>query len=190
MKERAEGLEKIASTGDAEQLPPGTATRMAIGAEIAPADPAAIGTVRVGAEMRGGVDLTTAPSRHDDAWWRSCGGVQVGISGVLTGVAKRLGGMAHKGFRLAATHAARWCGWRWCRLRSDTVAWPHPLEHETQPHQSDEHQLVVNERGEHGTIPSCRWSNEGILPGFQPAGISRRLEVQDPTRAPSKMGAI
>ena len=34
MKERPEGLEKIAATGDALQLPPGTAIGMAIGAEI------------------------------------------------------------------------------------------------------------------------------------------------------------
>ena len=51
MKERAEGLEKIAATNHTQQLPPGTATRMAIGAEIATAGPAAIGTIRVGAEM-------------------------------------------------------------------------------------------------------------------------------------------
>jgi hypothetical protein len=51
MKDRAEGLEKIAATGDAQQLPPGTPMGMAIGAEIAPAHPATIGTIRVGAEM-------------------------------------------------------------------------------------------------------------------------------------------
>ena len=52
MQERAEGLENITATGNAEQLPPGTAPRMAIGPEIAPAHPATIGTGRVGAEMR------------------------------------------------------------------------------------------------------------------------------------------
>ena len=51
IKEGAEGLEKIAATGDAQQLPPGTTIGMAIGAEITPGDPAPIGTVRVGTEM-------------------------------------------------------------------------------------------------------------------------------------------
>jgi hypothetical protein len=41
-KDRTEGLEKIAATGDAQQLPPGTPAGMAIGPEIAPADPAPI----------------------------------------------------------------------------------------------------------------------------------------------------
>ena len=67
MQERAEGLEKIAATGDAQQLSPGTTTGMAIGPEIAPADPAPVGTVWVGAEMRGGIHLAAASSRHDDA---------------------------------------------------------------------------------------------------------------------------
>ena len=51
VKERAEGLEKIAVTGDAQQLPPGASIGMAIGAQIAPAHPAVIGTVRVGTKM-------------------------------------------------------------------------------------------------------------------------------------------
>src|SRR5262249_53258597 len=68
MKDRAEGLEKIAATGDAQQWRRGTTTGMAIGPEIAPADPAPIGTVGVGAEMRGGIHVAAASSRHDDAW--------------------------------------------------------------------------------------------------------------------------
>src|SRR5215510_281511 len=39
MKNRAEGLQKRAATGNAQQLPPGTAIGVAIGAEVAPADP-------------------------------------------------------------------------------------------------------------------------------------------------------
>jgi len=51
MEDGAEGLQKIAPTNHTQQLSPGTAAGMAIGAEIAPAHPAAIGTGRVGAEM-------------------------------------------------------------------------------------------------------------------------------------------
>ncbi|SRR6266487_234415 len=107
MQERAEGLEKIAATDDAQQLAPGTATGMAIGAEIAPADPAPIGTVRVRTKVRRGVDLAAAPSRRHEAWWRSCGDGRARGGGVLTGVAVRLFGEAHKGFRLAVAL------WQW-----------------------------------------------------------------------------
>ena len=71
MEDRTEGLQKVAATDAAQQLPPGTTTGMAIGTEIAPAHPAAIGTVGVGAEMRGGVHLATAPPCGHDAGWGS-----------------------------------------------------------------------------------------------------------------------
>src|SRR6266699_3167010 len=54
MEDRPEGLQKVAATDDAQQLSPGATTGMAIGPEIAPADPAPICTVWIGAEMRGG----------------------------------------------------------------------------------------------------------------------------------------
>ena len=71
VKDRAEGLQKRAATGDAQQVSPGTPTGMAIGAEIAPADSAPIGTVRVRAKMGRGVHLAAAAARHDDARGRS-----------------------------------------------------------------------------------------------------------------------
>src|SRR5207249_514135 len=108
MKERAERLEQRATTDHTQQLPPGTATGMAIGAEIAPADPAARGTVRVRAEVHRGVDLAAAPPRGHGAWWRRCGGLRAGVTGVLTGVAVRLTGEACKGFRRAAALAPWW----------------------------------------------------------------------------------
>ena len=53
------------------------------------------------------------------------------------------------------------------------------MEHEAQPYQGDQHQLVEKEMGYHGKTPSYKCSNEDILPGFQTVGISRRLEVHD-----------
>jgi hypothetical protein len=70
MKDRPEALQEVAATGDAQQLAPATATGMAVGADIPPSRPAPIGTVRVRAKVRRGVDLAAAPARHDDAWWR------------------------------------------------------------------------------------------------------------------------
>jgi hypothetical protein len=53
------------------------------------------------------------------------------------------------------------------------------MEHEAQPHQSDQHQLGEKETGDQGTTPSYRWRNEGIVPGLQTVGMSRKLEVHD-----------
>src|SRR5262249_45865904 len=50
-------------------------------------------------------------------------------------------------------------------------------------HQGDQHQLVEKESGDHGTTPLYKCSNEGIVPGFQTTGISRRLEVHIWTRS-------
>src|SRR5262249_36337327 len=86
MKDRPEALQDAAATGDAEQLPPGTTVGMAIGAEIAPAHPTPVRTVRIGTEMGRGIDLTGASSRHHHAWGRSAGGLWARATGVRTGV--------------------------------------------------------------------------------------------------------
>ena len=51
MQERAEGLHEIALASGAVELTPGTTIGMTVGAEIAPAHPATLGTVRVGAAI-------------------------------------------------------------------------------------------------------------------------------------------
>jgi hypothetical protein len=78
---------------------------MAMDAEIAPADPAPIRPVWIGAAMVRSVDLTAASARHDEARGWGCRGVWVGGARIGTGVAGRLDGEAHKGLRLAAALA-------------------------------------------------------------------------------------
>src|SRR5262249_15609617 len=157
----------------------GTTIGMAIGAEIAPAHPAPIGTVRIGAEVRRGVDLTSSSPRRYKTRGRRRGGVRARVRGVLTGVTVRLGGEACKGVRLAAALWWWGCGLQWRRARGSGVTWPHPLEHDAQPHQGDQHQLVEKELGDHGKTPSYRRRNEGILPGLAGCQITRTLEVHD-----------
>src|SRR5882724_10295858 len=154
---------------------------MAIGAEIAPADPSPIGTVRVRAEMGGGVDLAASPPRGHEARGRGVGCLRAEVAGVLTGIAVRLGGEPRKGCALTMALWPWGCGLG-CRRARGGVAWPRPMEHDAQPYQGDQHQLVEKEMGYHGKTPSYKCSNEDILPGFQTVGISRRLEVHDRTR--------
>src|SRR5215472_6378775 len=105
MKDCPEGLQKIATTDDTQQLPPGAPIGMAISAQIAPADPAPIGTVGVRAEVHRGVDVAAAPPGGHQTRWRGCGCLWGRFTAVLTGVAERLGGEAHKGWGLAAALA-------------------------------------------------------------------------------------
>src|SRR5262249_57025666 len=112
------------------------------------------GTVGVGAEMAGGVDLTAAPAGDDDAWWGGGRGLWAGVTGGLTGVAVRLGGEACKGGGLTLALGPWGWGLRCRRAHGGGVAGPRPLEHEAQPHQGDQHQLVKKEMGDHGKTPS------------------------------------
>src|SRR5262249_3261057 len=106
---------------------------MAIGPEIAPADPAPIRTVWIGAEMVRGVDLTAASARHDDARGWGGRGAWVKGTGVRTGVAVRLGGEALKSFEVAVALAPGWHQFGWCRLYGSLVTWPRVMEQEAQP---------------------------------------------------------
>ena len=58
IQRRAVRLQEIALAGGAVPLAPGAAVGMAVGLEIAVPHPAIIGTVRMGAELGGGVDLS------------------------------------------------------------------------------------------------------------------------------------
>src|SRR5262252_719099 len=91
----------------------------------------------------------------------------------------RLGGEARKGCALTRALWHWGCG-LWCWEARGGSTWPHPMAHEAQPHQSDQHQLVEKERRDHSKTPSYRWRNEGMLLGFQTVGISRTLEVHGP----------
>src|SRR5882724_10971942 len=90
MKWRPVGLLKISVTRHTLQLPPGFAARMPVGPDVAPAFPAVIGAVLVGAELRRRVDGAPASSGAHEQGWRGTRGLWTGISGVFTGVAERL----------------------------------------------------------------------------------------------------
>src|SRR2546425_11744344 len=105
---------------------------MAIGAEIAPSRPSPIGTVRVRAEMRGGVDLASSPPRGHDARGRGARCLRAEVAGVRTGVAGRLGGKARKGCDLTVALWPWGCGLRCCRAHGGGDAWPRPMQHEAQ----------------------------------------------------------
>src|SRR2546429_8194548 len=66
MKNRAMGFGDIPVTGDTLQLAPELATRMSVGADVAAAEPAMVGTIRIATKVRSGVDSALAASREGD----------------------------------------------------------------------------------------------------------------------------
>src|SRR4029434_8787532 len=68
-----------------------------------------------------------------------------------------LAGETRKGFGCCGPFAW-WRHWRgWYRSSGGGFRWPPPREHEKQPPQGDQRELVENEVGYHGKVPSHRW---------------------------------
>src|SRR5882724_7438239 len=158
------GLLEVAATAGAMQLAPWSTAGMPIGAEIAEPHPALIRTVRIRAEMLRGVHLARPAPRGHDAGWRAprrLGSVRVGL---LTGGTGGLAGEARKRCGLTVALGPWAWGLRCRRTHGGGVAWPRPLEHDAQPHQGDQHQLIEKEMRSHGKTPSYKCCNEGILP--------------------------
>ena len=89
MKDRAVRLREVAVAGDTLQLAPGLAAGMPIGADVAAAEPAMVGTIRLGTEVRVGVDSAPAASGEgDEGRWRAR---RLGayIGSLLTGLTQR-----------------------------------------------------------------------------------------------------
>src|SRR5438128_11572212 len=107
MQRGAMGLQHEVATGGAVQLPPGTATGMAIGTDIPAPHQAIIATVRIGAEVVRGVHLARAAARGYDAGWRATGRLGSVLVGLLTGGTRGLAGEARK--RLQLTGALGRC---------------------------------------------------------------------------------
>src|SRR5215510_10613271 len=104
--------------------------------------------------MARGVDLTTASLwRAEARWWGTgCGGT--GLNGLFTGVAEGLVGETSKGCRLAGALVG-WRGWLgWTLTVCGPIAWPAVVEHDAQPEQSEEAELVEKKRRYHGDMPS------------------------------------
>jgi len=140
MEEGAEGLEKIATTDDTQQLPPGTAIGMTIGAEIPPAHPAPRGTVWVRAELVPGVHLALAARGGGDPWrWRSRGSDRGGRRCRLTRDTMGLVGEPGKRLWLAGAWAPWHDGLRWSLRGCRAWTGPGKMQHEKDPEESQDH---------------------------------------------------
>ena len=126
---------------------------MAVGAQIAPPEPAAIATARVGTEMLRGVHRAgTAMGRGHRLGWRRRR--RLGMRGFsLTQGTRGLGGQARKHFGCSGARTSGRLRWR-DRLAPDGSMRSQPAEHEEEPHQSDEPEFIEKEGWYHGNAPT------------------------------------
>ena len=105
MKNRALGLVEVALARHTLQLPPGLAARMAIGAEVAAAEPTLVGTMRLGTEVSLGVNGALAASGEGDdrRWGTGC--LRTDSSAGLTSLAQRFVEISREGFGLLGAFA-------------------------------------------------------------------------------------
>ena len=68
MENRAICFIKITLARDALKLVPGLTTGMAVGADIAQAEPAPVGTIRIGTEMPRRIDGAPSATGEEDRW--------------------------------------------------------------------------------------------------------------------------
>ena len=147
---------EVAVAGDALQLAPGLATGMPIGADIAAAQPAMIGTIRLWAEVRVGVDSPSATSGVTDDWRWEARRLGRRIGCLFTGGAQRFVDESGEGFGLfdASTSALMGLGGRCGHTRQ--VVRPHNVHEEADQPESDQQELVKQRGGYHWELPSHR----------------------------------
>src|SRR5216683_2987042 len=174
VEQGAMGLQKIAIAAGAVHLPPGPTAGMAIGPDVAQAEPAAIATVGSRTALLGGVDLAPASSRRDQQRWRGAGRLTARRDALFTGVAGGLTGRAAKGLG-GARALAGWRDWLgWWRSHCSGLSWPQPVEPQEYPHQGDQHKLGEKQVWYHSNAPSSRVEMGVLYRVLTPQGLSAR----------------
>src|SRR5262245_16631840 len=154
MQRCAMGLQHIPLTLAAIQLSPGATVGMTIRTEIAEPHPTPIRTVRMGAELLRGVHVTRASPTGDDRRWRRWRRRRRGfLRRLLPGARGGFAGEARKRVGGAGTLVRWWQRFGWLLLPSGTLVWPGMMQHDAEPHQGDQHQLVEKEMRDHGKTP-------------------------------------
>jgi hypothetical protein len=135
--ESNKSLIKIALARDALKLSPSLAARMPIGANVAAAEPAVIGTILIRTEMPRGVDGALASPREEDhRRWRARG-FGTRIEPLLTGLTQGFVEISGERFGLFGARAAGLVRLeRHCRGGARSVG-PPDMDEETTQHQSN-----------------------------------------------------
>jgi len=172
-------LSKGALARGTGELTPGTAVGMAIGPQVAKLQPATIGTIALRTKVHRRVDLTRTSVRRGHGV-RLRRRKRFGLHGVsLTQSAMGLLRQALERFGLVDAFAPGFERLSWRGRGGHTSRGPSDVQHNEEPHECQQRQLVVKQMRDHGLAPSKTGEDGGILPGFEANGIIRRHEVHD-----------
>ena len=180
MEQGAVMLGKVAFAGRTVALTPRATAGMAVGAQVAQPQPAAVGTARMRTKVPRGVDGPGAAVGRGHRLgsyrrrWRERRRFLVAQD------TERLVRQAAKRLRLLAACASGRAGYRGPRCLRPAGAWPRQRQHDKESQESQDHQLIVKERWNHGIAPLYGGGNGGILLDSRVGGIIRRLEGLDP----------
>src|SRR5919108_2975729 len=123
-------------------------------------------------KVPGGVDRTGTPVRRGHGGrpsrrrWSSCSDL------LLTQGTVGLVRQARERFRLCGTLTLRPDGLGWCLESSTGWAQPEVRQHEAQPEQGQDHQLIVNEVRNHRIAPLHDDVGGPFYPVFKPSELS------------------
>src|SRR2546428_549471 len=139
---------------------------MPVGTEIARAHPAPIGAVWMWAAMPRGVHLARASpaggDRRRGGRWQS----RWSLCCLLTGRTVRLPGETRKRLRVAGAFV-RWRDGLGCPLiPCGAIAWPCIVEHDTQPQEAQQQQLIEKQVRYHGKVPLTRLRKGELVASF------------------------
>src|SRR5215510_8264594 len=160
-------FKEIGVTDYAVELPPVSAARMAVGANIAVSDPAIIGARFVGTVLGMGIDCSRASSLAGAQGWRGNRWRVDMRRALLTGRTVRLFSQAGEGL------GGLWwsCGPLSPRVFRCLPSRVHPIREHQLPEQREEQKLVEKWGAYHGIPFLCR-SNGGMLPVFRANELS------------------
>jgi hypothetical protein len=165
-------LRKVAIAGGTVELAPGATTGMAVGAEIAQPQPAAIVTAVVGTKLHRGLNDTRASvgrrhrirSHRRPGLGMCCLVLTQGTGGLVGEACKRLGLLG------ALTPQPDGLGWRSLCCRAS--AGPGRVQHDKQPQESQDCQLVEKKVWNHGKTPSLGGETGGFYLILGPMELS------------------
>ena len=153
MKDRAVGFVEVSVAGDALELAPGLTTGMSIGADVAAAELAPVGTTGGGAQVRVGVDRARAASGAGEHGWRrpGCRGTRLGSQ--RTGLAQRCVDQASARRGFFGTSASRPMGLKRCMRHTGWLVAQPDMEQQADQDESDQETLGKRRIGCHGGVP-------------------------------------